>query len=243
MRWYFSRKEQFAVVVLLLAIAGAVLVISISARTRERDRTAQTPFYAPPPALGTVTPPNSSTTPVLYYVHVTGAVKKPGVYRCQPGARINDAVQQAGGAREDGDPDALNLAAKVEDGEKIYLPTKAESQQTRAQQGPPPLVETAATHPSSTTVSASATRASAPSGAQSATPTVRERKEPPKEKIALNSATLEQLQQVPGIGPVTAQTILDYRAQHGKFTELTQLLDIPRIGPKTMEKLAQYLTL
>ena len=58
-------------------------------------------------------------------VHVAGAVRRPGVYRLAAGARVQDAVRRAGGARRGGDVNAINLAAKVADGQQIVVPTRA----------------------------------------------------------------------------------------------------------------------
>src|SRR3954464_3687728 len=67
---------------------------------------------APPPAAGAV-------------VHVAGAVREPGVYRLPAGARVQDAVERAGGARSSGDVNAINLAAKVVDGQQVVVPSRA----------------------------------------------------------------------------------------------------------------------
>ncbi|MBC7294334.1 MAG: helix-hairpin-helix domain-containing protein, partial [Thermoleophilia bacterium] len=56
-------------------------------------------------------------------------------------------------------------------------------------------------------------------------------------KLSLNSATLGELDALPGIGPVTAQKILDYRAAHGPFTSVDQLAEVPGIGPSRLEQL------
>lgn len=237
MAWYFSRKEQVAVAVLLLAIVGALLVLSYACGRRDRQ-SAREPFFTPgePVAAVATTPEGTADAPVL--VHIAGAVNKPGVYNLAGGARVNDAIHQAGGARSDGYPDALNLAEKLKDGEKITVPTKAEWERSRASLPPTPLVQTGADahSPVSSTHAAS-------SGDGEASSADRGPKPLPTEKVALNTATLEQLMTLPGIGPVSAQKILDYRAAHGKFTDLSQLLEVPKIGPKTLDRLKPYLTL
>jgi len=239
MTWYFSRKEQYAVAVLLVAILGALLVLCYAYGRRDRQ-VATGPVFTPSAPAATASQP-----PEQLVVHVTGAVNKPDVYSFPAGARINDAIQRAGGARADGYPDALNRAEKLKDGEKICVPTKEEWTKATAQ-APPPLTQTDS---SSTAIATSPTRSSGASDSSAGKTSSATAAEPSgsaklsQGKVSINTATKEQLMSVKGIGPVTAQHILDYRAQHGKFTDLSELLNISRIGPKTLEKLEPHLTL
>ena len=136
-------------------------------------------------------------------VHVAGAVRHPGVYRMRDGDRIKDALERAGGARKGADPNAINLAAKVADGQQVVVPRRG-----------------AAASPAGTT--------SAAGGGGAA---------PPQGPISLNTATPEQLDTLDGVGPVTAQKILDYRRQHGGFHSIEDLGQIPGIGPKRLAAL------
>jgi competence protein ComEA len=65
----------------------------------------------------------------------------------------------------------------------------------------------------------------------------------PPTQVHLNSATLEDLDGLPGVGPVTAQRILDYRAQHGAFASIDELDAVPGIGPTRLDQLRELLTL
>ena len=125
-------------------------------------------------------------------VHVAGAVRRPGVYRMRSGARVDDAVERAGGARLKADLSQVNLAAEVEDGRQILVPRRA---------------------------------AAAPAGgtAPAAEPQ-------PGVPLNLNTATLEQLDELQGIGPATAQQILDYREAQGGFGSVDELDKVPGIG-------------
>lgn len=86
---------------------------------------ASTPSIAPAPVPRPSAPP--STTPASVVVHVAGAVNAPGVYALAPGARAGDAVALAGGAAAGADVDALNLAASLRDGERVYVPVVGEA--------------------------------------------------------------------------------------------------------------------
>ena len=129
-------------------------------------------------------------------VHVAGAVREPGVYRLPLGSRVTDAVQRAGGPSPNAVADAINLAAKLADGQQVVMPAK--------------------------------------SGAEAPAAVAGAGDEGP---ISLGAATLEQLDTIEGIGPVTAQDILDYREEHGGVSSVDDLDEISGIGPATMEAL------
>jgi competence protein ComEA len=133
-------------------------------------------------------------------VHVAGAVQRPGVYRLRDGERIKDAVQRAGGARRGADLNAINLAAKVADGQQVVVPR-------RGNPGAAPAADAGG---------------SGAGGASS---------QPP---VSLNTATAEQLDTLDGVGPATAQKILDYRREHGGFRSIDDLGEVPGIGPKKL---------
>jgi competence protein ComEA len=125
-------------------------------------------------------------------VHVAGAVARPGVYRLAAAARVADAIDAAGGAAPDADLDGLNLAAKVGDGERVYVPRRGE-------------------------VVAPGPGLSAGTNA-------------PAVPLDLNTATAEQLDDLPGVGPATAEAIVSYRTEHGRFRSVEQLLEVRGIG-------------
>jgi competence protein ComEA len=140
-------------------------------------------------------------------VDVAGAVADPGVYRLPAGTRVNDAIQRAGGATSRAELDAINLAARLTDGQQIIIPARAES----------PVGVAAGSG-----VADSA-------GADPATP------------INVGTASVEDLDTIEGIGPVTAQKILEFRDQHGGISSVDQLDQIDGIGPATMDALRSRL--
>jgi competence protein ComEA len=129
-------------------------------------------------------------------VDVTGAVERPGVYRLPAGSRVDDAVRRAGGAGARAELEAVNLAARLADGQQVVVPER----------GPAGAVAAAA-------------------GGEEEGP------------ISLGTATVEQLDTIDGIGPVTAQDIVDFRDQHGGLASVDQLDQVSGIGPATMESL------
>lgn len=155
------------------------------------------------------------------FVHVTGRVKKPGVYKLAPGQRVKDAVHLAGGAQPDADMDQINLAAKVTDSEMIIVPRKG------------------AMTPA--TMSPSGTVILPPSSGTSRASTQHSAKMPAV--VNVNRASAEELERLPGIGPVLAERILEFRRQRGRFSSVEELLEVRGIGHKKLEELRPYLRL
>ena len=150
--------------------------------------------------------------PVLV-VHVVGAVRRPGLYRLPDGARVADAVERAGGAARGAELSALNLAAPLVDGVQVLVPRRAEA---------------------ATASGGSPAHAGSPSGAGAPSAGA--------PRVSLSSATAAELDALPGVGPVTAQKIIDYRAAHGPFRSVDDLDAVPGIGPARIEQLRDLVT-
>jgi competence protein ComEA len=148
----------------------------------------------------------------LVVVHVAGEVRRPGVYRLRASDRVQDAVDLAGGATRRANLDGLNLAAKLDDGRQIVVPRRGAGGASVAADG-----------------AAGGGGAGATGGAASG-------------PVNLNTATAEQLDSLDGVGPTTAQKIIDYREQHGGFGSVNELDRIPGIGEKRMAALRDQVT-
>jgi competence protein ComEA len=153
-------------------------------------------------------------------VHVVGAVRDPGVYRLADGARVKDAIARAGGATGRADLQAINLAAKVADGQQVVVPRRGAVGAVGAGAAAGAGVASGA---------GAATGGAGAAGAASG-------------PISLNNATAEQLDTLDGVGPSTARKILDYRTAHGGFASVDDLAQIPGIGPKKLESLRKQVT-
>lgn len=195
-------------------------------------------------------------------VHVVGAVKSPGVVRLKVGDRVADAITAAGGAWTNAATDALNLAAKVEDGEKIIVPKRGtvavspdsgsrsptSSPKTLAHRrgGTPKFDDGIPVVPPGVM---ELTPLPTPKPDGNATAAVRNpasASTAPVEAggmVSLNSATQSQLETLPGIGPKTAQAILEYRKQNGPFANVDDIINVKGIGPKKLEKMRPFLRL
>lgn len=153
----------------------------------------------PPPPIKRVVTAQEAAPIKMIVVHVAGMVASPGVYELPDGSRVKDAIEAAGGAVEGADLDALNLAALISDGEKIFVPKPGET--------------------------IAANEAGSSQG-----------------RININSASQAQLEELPGIGPVIAARIVEYRQQHGPFKSIKQLMEVQGIGAKTFEALRDFIT-
>jgi competence protein ComEA len=185
-------------VVVYGAVAVALLLVGARAIRGEGDASAS---YAASGASTASSGPSGGFTVSGQagdlVVDVTGAVARPGVYRMPAGSRVDDAVKRAGGASPRAELEAVNLAARLTDGQQVVVPERGAA-------------------------------AVAAAGGEEA-------------PISLGTATVQQLDTIDGIGPVTAQDIVDFREQHGGLSSVEQLDQVPGIGPATMEALRSRL--
>ena len=176
--------------------------------------------------VGIVAPLSTLPTPLTVRIHVAGAVVHPGVYSVSSSSRVVDAVTAAGGATSRADLERINLAQTIIDTEQVFVPfrTSHTSKVTVA----PRL------RPSRTTVPVSVPTipGAIPSATTSATTSL----------INLNSATSDQLDTLPGVGPSTAKAIISYRSRKGPFGKVEDLLNVPGIGPAKVAALRDQVT-
>jgi competence protein ComEA len=170
--------------------------------------------------------PGASTTSSLpgeVVVQAAGAVVHPGVYSLPAQARVDDLVDAAGGLTKTADRDRVNLAAPLTDGERVWLPARGEDKV-------PEIVAGAG--------GGGGSAAGASTGSSGGTGTSRSGGGPsPGAPVDLNTATADELDALPGVGPATASAILAYRDQNGRFSSVDELLDVRGIGDAKLEQL------
>lgn len=159
-------------------------------------------------------------------VDVAGAVKQPGLQRLASGSRVSDAIRSAGGATEAADTARINLAAPLQDGTQLVVPSRNDSAAQVAAVYAGGSVKTY----ENANVPPSANSGRAPAGQ----PT-------PGGLVSLSAGSAKELEAVPGIGPATSARILEYRASHGGFRSVDELLAIKGIGPKKLEQMRRFL--
>lgn len=167
----------------------------------------------PPPAVAATALP----TPARLTVYVTGAVMRPNVYTLPADSRIADAVGAAGGLAGDALEAGINLAQLIADGQHVHVPRQGEATATPAA----PVGEAIRGQPVS---------------AQSAAVV------PGNQLVNVNTASASQLEALPGIGPVLAGRIIDYRATRGRFESREQLVQVDGIGEATLDKIRDLIT-
>ena len=185
------------------------------------------PAAAPGSAAGTTAPGAAATAPPAgaaasgspgseIVVDVTGKVHRPGIATLPQGSRVADALQAAGGPRRGASLASLNLARVLADGEQVVVGVRA----------PPGVAASAAGAGAGTAVGGAAGGAATPGT-----------------MVNINTADQTLLESLPGVGPVTARSILDYRAEKGGFTSVDELLEVSGIGDATLAKISPYCTL
>ncbi len=184
-------------------------------------------------------------------VHVAGAVMRPGVYTVSTGSRVVDAISAAGGMTQNADHDALNLAAPAQDGSKIFVKQQGETDTAVAQPQRRILPGDASPAAQQINIPAPANDSAAPSVSAAttaqtpaATPgTVRRGRKSRDVIVNINSATEQELQQLPGVGPSLAAAIISYRSEHGPFQTVDDLANVRGVGPTKLDAIRAQLTL
>lgn len=153
-------------------------------------------------------------------VDVGGAVENPQVVELKENSRVADAISAAGGLKGTADTAGINQAAFLTDGEKVYIPAKGEG-------ALPAAGVSQGQVPGSDSASNSGLSVSSSSGNQ---------------KVNINQASSEELQTLNGVGPATAEKIMDYRSSNGWFKSIEDIKSVDGIGDKTFEKLKEHIT-
>ena len=169
-------------------------------------------------------------------VHVAGAVNNPGVYTLPAQGRAVDAIAAASGAAADADLDRVNLAGALSDGVQIYVPHRGET------------AAPAQIQPNGGTANAgqgNAVNGASQGGTQpqpARTLTASGSAQKGSTPVNINTATAEELQTLPRIGPAMAQRIIAWREAHGGFRSVDELDAVPGIGPSMLENLRPLVT-
>lgn len=170
--------------------------------------------------------PEEKEETVSCMVHICGAVEQPGVYELPQGSRIYQAIECAGGLSDEADPDYLNQADFVSDGEKVYVPTREEvtTLDSRLQDVMPQSEES--------------------TGASGAVVAAAQNADGLKDSglVNLNTASEDQLCTLPGIGSSKARSIIAYREEHGSFDRIESVMKVVGIKDGLFQKIKAYIT-
>ncbi len=156
-------------------------------------------------------------SPVTCVVQIAGEVIRPGVYQVEEGTRLYQLVEMAGGSTSSADLSGLNLAAPVLDGQRINIPA----------------LSAGGSHAFTSNFSSFYDNPANVSSEETSNTVSR---------ININTATLEDLKKLPGIGDVIAQRIIEYRQAHGPFSSADDLLGVKGIGTKKLENIRDLIS-
>lgn len=226
-RWGISPRAL--VLVALIVLAVVIWGVSQFSAAPRSEPVAQVSAPASGTAQGSgqgaesahPTPQPSQATEVR--VHVAGAVNNPGVYTLPANGRAVDAIAAASGAATDADLDRVNLAGELTDGMQLYVPRRGETAAPAPIQ--PNTAQGGGSQPQRTLTPSGGTGTPAASA-----------------PVNINTATAEQLQSLPRIGPAMAQRIITWREAHGGFRSVDELDAVPGIGPTLLETLRPLVT-
>lgn len=153
-------------------------------------------------------------------VHISGAVNKEGIVELKENSRVSDAIDKAEGLKENADTKEINLAFKLEDGMKIYIPTVGEKQKE--------TTENLNNNENSQYITSSAGVVDTGNEVEGKTETG---------KININTATQTELETLPGIGSSTSSKIISYRKENGKFKTIEDIKEVSGIGDAKYENI------
>ncbi|MBN1219070.1 MAG: helix-hairpin-helix domain-containing protein [Anaerolineae bacterium] len=205
--WLDRNRHIIFIGLLVAALAGVVTVYLRRPMPDPIEILPPAPSATPTATLA----PLPTPTPGLVRVYVSGAVVNSDVYFLSPGSIVKDAIEAAGGFTPDAVPERINQALELKDQQQIHIPRLDE-------ENPPPPVQDAPTDNRSINLDGNTT--SATGG-----------------RININTATLEQLDALPGIGPAIGQRIIDYREKIGGFASIEDITQVSGIGEATFAKI------
>lgn len=256
-RWGLSPRVLLLVAVLaLVAVVWGVTQFSAAPRAEQLASPSATAesvqavgAQQSPGAQGTAQPsanPSKSAQggasgEATVRVHVAGAVNNPGVYTLPAQGRAVDAIAAASGAAADADLDRVNLAGALSDGVQIYVPHRGETAapaQIQPNGGTANAGQGNAANGSSQNGTAQSGSQPQPARTLTASGSAQKGSTP----VNINTATAEELQSLPRIGPAMAQRIIAWREAHGGFRSVDELDAVPGIGPSMLENLRPLVT-
>lgn len=155
-------------------------------------------------------------------IYVAGAVKNEGIYELDENSRIADCIEKAGGLTDEANIKDINLAYVLEDGMKVYIPKNSEINEVKDETSTYVSKENGGTNTGTTTSKNTSVKSN---------------------KININTATQTELETLPGIGPSTAQKIINYRKENGKFGSIEDIKKVSGIGDSKYSKIKDYITI
>jgi len=208
-----GEQRPFIWFVVGLLVGATLAIVGLTLARRVRPAPI---VIVPPQPTPTAAP---SPTPGPIQVFVNGQVAAPAVYTLPPQSRVADAIAAANGFTDEADTAVVNLALSLSDGAQVYVPAIGDNAPP-----PPVVVSQAGSQPAAGSQPTAA--ASADSGGL----------------ININTATMDELDALPGVGPSTAQKILDHRDENGRFNAIEEIMNVSGIGEAKFNQIKELIT-
>ena len=236
MRYEFNKKQK-----IIMAIIGSMIIIAFLyyIYTKEDAMVISTEEDIIENTVGNLEE-NEETTKEntdKIIVHVSGAVNKEGIVELEENSRISDAINKAEGLKENADTKNINLAFKLEDGMKIYIPTIEETAKETAKENEQNANYHENDNLNQNMIDETSKYITSSSGAAQEEQTNGNSEPKKNEKININTATQTELETLPGIGPSTSLKIVNYRKENGKFKNIEDIKEVSGIGDAKYENI------
>ena len=207
-----SKQKKILLIIIIVVVIGVIIYIFNNNKKDNSDLTEDI-LVASNSTNNTIE--NITDEKNMIVVHITGAIKTPGIVKLEEGSRIEDAINKAGGLTEDADISKVNLAYILEDGIKIKIPSSTDIGDSQDEN-----------------------ILSSDSGEG----IVEENKESSQSSsLNINKATEKDFQNLPGIGPSLASKIIAYRDENGKFSNIEEIKNVNGIGNSKYENIKEYI--
>ena len=217
---YRHRKEIFLItIVIILLSIGGIYFYNTNFKEKKKKKTPQTILI-------------EKRVASIYKVDIKGAVNNPGIYSFNNQERIIDVINQAGGLTNDADTTVINLSKKIKDEMVIIIYTKSE------------VLDFKKTKEQENEVIKKCIQKDADSIKNDACLDTNDSKTfELTGKININTATLDELKSLPGIGESKAQNIIKYRTEKGNFTDISKIKEVEGIGDSLYAQIEAYITI
>ena len=210
--WLDSHRNTIFLALIIITLAGTASFYG------QQKLPATEPILIitnPSPTLTATLAPTSTATPAPVRIYITGAIVKPDVYFLPAGSIVKDVIKAASGLTQEADLEQFNQALELKDQQHIHIPRLGEKN------APPPVQDGATVE--QTLPDSSATNS-------------------PARLVNINTASLEQLDTLPRIGPTLAQNIVTYRESHGGFKNIEEIKEVSGIGESAFKQLKTLIT-
>lgn len=214
-----NTNQKKLIFIVILIIVAILIYIIIQQNNEFEENTVENeliPYSEENKVAENTTENNTNENQII--IHITGAVNKEGVYTLKENSRISDAIDLAGGLREDADTSKINLAYHLEDGMKINIPSINDKNENE----------------NSYITSEMGIENNDKANSD-------ENEEVSNKKVNINTATKEELDTLPGIGESTAQKIINYRKENGKFSSIEEIKEVSGIGESKFENIKELI--